>query len=74
MTDFHDLRELDTVQAFCCDECARSHGVAPKRPPDSGNSSWLCDVCGHHNIGSMMPCKIGDWLKLQPNPGNKPTA
>ena len=69
--DFSKHKNGDTVHAFCCDECARSNGVAPKRPPDSGNSSWLCDVCGHYNIGSMVPCKISDWLTLKPNAGNE---
>jgi hypothetical protein len=41
-------------------------GVKPKRPADSGKASWLCDVCGHHRIGSLTDCEIGDWLRLRP--------
>ncbi len=43
------------MNSFVCDRCARSQGVTPKAPPDSGGASWMCDACGHYNIGSMYP-------------------
>ena len=71
MVDFSKHKHGDVVVVHCCDECARKAGVKPKRPADSGKASWLCDVCGHHGIGSLTDCEIGDWLRLrplQPNP------
>ena len=74
--DFYKHKKGDIVRAHCCNECARSAGVPPKYPPDSGKESWLCEVCGHHGIGSAIDCVIGDWLILRPitvlEP-NKPT-
>ncbi len=66
MVDFSKHKHGDVVVVHCCDECARKAGVNPKRPADSGKASWLCDVCGHHGIGSLMDCEIGDWLRLRP--------
>ena len=74
MVDFSKHKHGDVVVVHCCDECARKAGVNPKRPADSGKASWLCDVCGHHGIGSLTDCEIGDWLRLrplQPNTGAK---
>lgn len=65
--DFSRHTVGDTVQVHCCDECARAHGVEPRTPPDSGVESWPCEVCGHYGIGSLMTCKIDEWLRLQPN-------
>ncbi len=65
--DFHKHKKGDAVRVHCCDSCARAAGVQPKYPPDSGSKSWLCEVCGHHGIGSAIDCTIGDWLRLQPN-------
>ena len=70
MVDFSKHKKCDVVAVHCCDSCARNAGVKPKVPADSGVASWLCDVCGHHGIGSLTDCKIGDWLilwPLQPN-------
>jgi len=64
--DFHKHKKGDAVRVHCCDSCARAAGVQPKYPPDSGSKSWLCEVCGHHGIGSAIDCTIGDWLRLQP--------
>ena len=75
MVDFSKHKHGDVVVVHCCDECARKAGVNPKRPADSGKASWLCDVCGHHGIGSLTDCEIGDWLRLrplQPNTAGKP--
>lgn len=66
MVDFSKHKHGDVVVVHCCDECARKAGVNPKRPADSGKASWLCDVCGHHGIGSLTDCEIGDWLRLRP--------
>lgn len=65
--DFSRTKVGDTVQAFCCDGCARNNGLTPKRPADSGVESWLCDLCGHYGIGSTLSCEVGNWLILQPN-------
>jgi len=56
----------ELLKRFVCDDCARRHGFQAKRPADSGVSSWLCDSCGHFNIGSYMLCKKGRWLTLIP--------
>lgn len=64
--DFSKNKLGDVVAVHCCDSCARNAGVTPKRPADSGAASWLCDVCGHHGIGSRTDCEIGDWLRLRP--------
>ena len=75
MVDFSKYRPGYVVAVHCCDECARKAGVVPKLPADSGVASRLCDVCGHHAIGSLMDCEIGDWLRLhplQPNARNQP--
>jgi len=66
MVYFSKHKHGDVVVAHCCDTCARKAGVKPKRPADSGKASWLCDVCGHHGIGSLTDCEIGDWLRLRP--------
>lgn len=66
MVDFSKHKHGDVVVVHCCDKCARKAGVNPKRPADSGKASWLCDVCGHHGIGSLTDCEIGDWLRLRP--------
>lgn len=66
MIDFSKHKHGDVVVVHCCDECARKAGVNPRRPADSGKASWLCDVCGHHGIGSLTSCEIGDWLRLRP--------
>lgn len=54
------------IKRFVCDVCAHNCGHQPKIPADSGVRSWLCDRCGHHNIGSYMLCYVGDWLTLVP--------
>jgi ribosomal protein L37AE/L43A len=64
MVDFSKHKHGDVVVVHCCDECARKAGVKPKRPADSGKASWLCDVCGHHRIGSLTDCEIGDATKI----------
>lgn len=66
MVDFYKHKHGDVVSVHCCDSCARKAGVKPKIPADSGNASWLCDVCGHRGIGSLTDCEIGDWLRLRP--------
>ena len=66
MVDFSKHKHGDVVAVHCCDSCARKAGVTPKQPADSGVASWLCDVCGHHGIGSLTDCEIGDWLRLRP--------
>lgn len=73
MVDFSKHKHGDVVVVHCCDECARKAGVKPKRPADSGKASWLCDVCGHHGIGSLTDCEIGDWLRLRPLQPNRPS-
>lgn len=62
--DFSKHKKGDTINIHCCDDCVRRQGLTPKRPSDSGASSWMCGVCGHLNIGSSMDCVIGDWLSL----------
>lgn len=74
MVDFSKHKHGDVVVVHCCDECARKAGVNPKRPADSGKASWLCDVCGHHGIGSLTGCEIGDWLRLRPLQPNARSA
>ena len=74
MVDFSKHKHGDVVVVHCCDECARKAGVKPKRPADSGKASWLCDVCGHHGIGSLTDCEIGDWLRLRPLQPNANSA
>jgi hypothetical protein len=67
MIDFSKNKVGDIMTTtFVCDDCARKRGCKPKSPPDSGTESFLCDVCGHHGIGSTMPCKIDPWLILHP--------
>ena len=66
MVDFSKHKKGDVVAVHCCDSCARHAGSTPKFPADSGVESWSCDVCGHHGIGSLTDCKIGDWLRLLP--------
>ncbi len=66
MVDFTKHKKGDVVAVHCCDSCARKAGVTPKTPADSGSASWFCEVCGHHNIGSLTDCEIGDWLRLRP--------
>lgn len=56
----------DVVNVFCCNSCVYKSGLAPKSPADSGTASWLCDVCGHYNIGSKHSCVVGEWLQLTP--------
>ena len=68
VVDYSKHRHGDVVAVHCCDECARKAGVNPRRPADSGNASWLCDVCGHHGIGSLTDCEIVDWLRLRLRP------
>lgn len=74
MVDFSKHKHGDVVVVHCCDKCARKAGVNPKRPADSGKASWLCDVCGHHGIGSLTDCEIGDWLRLRPLQPSRATA
>ena len=74
MVDFSKHKHGDVVAVHCCDSCARKAGVTPKQPADSGVASWLCDVCGHHGIGSLTDCEIGDWLRLRPLQPNTPVA
>lgn len=74
MVDFSKHKHGDVVVVHCCDECARKAGVNPKRPADSGKASWLCDICGHHGIGSLTDCEIGDWLRLRPLQPSRATA
>ena len=74
MVDFSKHKRGDVVAAHCCDSCAIKTGVKPKRPADSGKASWLCDVCGHHGIGSLTDCEIGDWLRLRPLQPSRATA
>lgn len=66
MVDFSKYTKGDVVAVHCCDSCARAAGVTPKTPADSGGASWLCHVCGHYNIGSLMECEIFEWLRLRP--------
>lgn len=66
MIDFSKHSVGDVVKAHCCDSCTRSAGLVPKAPAESGEASWLCAVCGHHNIGSTADCEIGEWLNLRP--------
>lgn len=54
------------LRRFVCDSCAYATKHQPKRPADSGVKSWLCDRCGHFNIGSYMMCEEGPWLTLIP--------
>jgi hypothetical protein len=65
MLDFSKHKRGDVVEVHCCDRCAIQQGVRPKAPADSGVQSWLCEVCGHHGIGSRMECRIGAWLSLE---------
>lgn len=66
MVDFTKHKKGDVVTVHCCDSCARAAGLTPKTPADSGKASWFCEVCGHHGIGSLTDCEIGDWLRLRP--------
>lgn len=66
MFDFSKHVPGDVVNVQCCDNCCHAHGVQPKFPPDSGVASWMCDVCGHYNIGSLVQCEVGRWLILRP--------
>ncbi len=66
MIDFYKYPAGSTVSGHCCDSCVRRAGIIPKYPADSHNSSYLCIVCGHYNIGSTMKCRVGDWLKITP--------
>lgn len=61
--------ELVERRIHCCDDCVRRQGLQPKRPADSGVSSWFCEVCGHYGIGSTMGVRTGDWLQLIIVPG-----
>jgi hypothetical protein len=63
--DFSKYTIGDTIYVHCCDDCVRRQWIRPKRPADSGSSSWYCEVCHHFNIGSSMHCIIGDWLSLK---------
>ena len=75
MVDFTKNKKGDVVAAHCCDSCARAAGLTPKTPAGSGKASWFCEVCGHHGMGSLTDCEIGDWLRLrpmQPNVGVEP--
>jgi len=64
--DLIDRVQGELMGAYCCDSCTIHAGYTPKYPADSGVESWLCEVCGQYNIGSMMDYKIGDWLTLLP--------
>jgi hypothetical protein len=55
-------QDRELLEAHCCDNCCRRQGLDPKYPPDSGVSSWLCDICGHYGIGSAERIEAGDWL------------
>ena len=66
MVDFTKNKKGDVVAAHCCDSCARAAGLTPKTPAGSGKASWFCEVCGHHGMGSLTDCEIGDWLRLRP--------
>jgi len=66
MVDFSKVKKGDLVDVHCCISCAVFAGVTPNVPPDSGTSSWFCDVCSHYGIGSLTRCEIGDWLRLRP--------
>ena len=66
MVDFTKNKRGDVVAVHCCDSCARAAGLTPKTPADSGKASWFCEVCGHHGMGSLTDCEIGDWLRLRP--------
>jgi hypothetical protein len=61
---FFKAQKGDIVSVHCCDSCARNAGVPPK--VRKGDESQLCEVCGHHNFGSLMDCEIDDWLRLRP--------
>lgn len=56
----------DVIEVFCCNSCMYKNNLIPKSPADSGVGSWLCEVCGHCNTGSIEKCVIGEWLKLTP--------
>ena len=56
----------DVVTRHCCDKCVREYGLETKSPPDSGELSRLCCLCGHYGIGSTMDCIPGDWLTFVP--------
>ena len=66
MIDFSKYKRGTVVSAYCCNSCSRTASIEPKSPPESGQASWLCDVCGHHGIGSLMDCEIGEWLRMRP--------
>jgi hypothetical protein len=68
MVDFSKHKKGDVVRVHCCDSYTIHAGYTPKYPADSGIESWPCEVCGQYNIGSMMDCKINDWLILKPFP------
>ena len=72
--DFSKHTVGDVVRVHCCNDCAYKAGVIPKYPADSGNKSWMCDVCGHFGIGSATDCTIGDWLILKPNASSTAAA
>ena len=66
MIDFKKYPVGSELELFACDSCARDAGLDVKRPADSGVESWYCECCAHHNIGSQMICKVGDWLSVKP--------
>lgn len=74
MVDFTKNKKGDVVAAHCCDSCARAAGLTPKTPAGSGKASWFCEVCGHHGMGSLTDCEIGDWLRLRPMQPNEELA
>ena len=66
MIDFAKHKKGDVVTGHCCDSCARSAGLTPRFPPDSGRRPLFCEVCGHFGIGSRVPILIDTWLTLWP--------
>ena len=66
MIDFSENKVGDTFEAFVCDDCMYRKKLRPKSPPDSGVSSWLCDQCEHHGIGSRMLVRMDGLVKLTP--------
>lgn len=66
--DFSKHTEGDIVNIYACDECVSRSGVLPKYPADSGSTSYLCEICGHYGMGSLMDCMITSWLRIKPLP------
>ena len=56
--------KVKEIKGFCCQHCADECNL-PRKQPDSGSQSWMCNRCGHYGVGSYVEFRVGDWLVLQ---------